>query len=156
MKIFGCIIFFIIGILIILFVPELLKYKNEDYSKYPVTTGKVCHKQDFIGDRWIVSFLDENGQEVLGMDNIISSYSTFSPEKYTIPKVGMEEKIYFWKNNDKSKFSINNQKIEYYIHFCNEKLYSLQITKGKRHSIVAIIIGITFIIFGIFIGLFAH
>lgn len=88
------------------------------------------------------------------MDNIISSYNTFSPEKYTIPKVGTEEKIYFWKNDHKSQFSINNQKVEYYIHFCNEKLYSLQITKGKRHSTVAIIIGLTFIIFGIFIGLF--
>lgn len=154
MNIFGCIIFLIIGILIILFVPKLLNHKNEDYSKYPVTTGKVCHQHDFIGNRWIVSFLDENGKEVLRMDNIISSYNTFSPEKYTIPKVGTEEKIYFWKNDHKSQFSINNQKVEYYIHFCNEKLYSLQITKGKRHSTVAIIIGLTFIIFGIFIGLF--
>lgn len=51
MNIFGCIIFLIIGILIILFVPKLLNHKNEDYSKYPVTTGKVCHQHDFIGNR---------------------------------------------------------------------------------------------------------
>ena len=154
MNILGCIIFLIIGIFIILFVPKLLKYKNEDYSEYPVATGEICHQQDFIGNRWIVSFSDESGKEVLGMDNIISSYNTFSPEKYTIPKIGTKEKNYNWKNDHASQFSINNQKVEYYIHFCNEKLYSLQISKGKSHSSFAIIIGLTFIILGIFIGLF--
>lgn len=155
MNILGCIIFIIIGIIIILFVPKALKYTDKDYSKYPITTGKVFHQHNFIGNRWIVSFLNEDGKEVLGMDNIISSYNTFNPEKYTMPKFGTEEKIYFWKYDNESQFGINNQKIEYYIHFCNENLYSLQITKCKRHSIIAIILGLLFIIFGILIWLFA-
>lgn len=79
MNILGCIIFIIIGIIIILFVPKALKYTDKDYSKYPITTGKVFHQHNFIGNRWIVSFLNEDGKEVLGMDNIISSYNTFNP-----------------------------------------------------------------------------
>ncbi len=43
MNILGCIIFIIIGIIIILFVPKALKYTDKDYSKYPITTGKVFH-----------------------------------------------------------------------------------------------------------------
>lgn len=37
------------------------------------------------------------------MDNIISSYNTFNPEKYTMPKFGTEEKIYFWKYDNESQ-----------------------------------------------------
>ena len=65
MNIVG-IIFLIIGISEILIVPKMLKKEMKEYSKYPVQTGTVCHMEDFIGDRWIVSFIDETGKEVLG------------------------------------------------------------------------------------------
>lgn len=130
MSILGCSICLIIGISIILVAIKIFNNEKKnmnklDYSKYPVATGIVYHMEDFIGDRWTVGFLDETGKEVLGMDDMISS-NTFFPNKYHIPKIGLKEKIYYWKYDKKSNFSVNNQKNEYYIHFCNEELYDLQ------------------------------
>lgn len=158
MNILGCIIFLIIGISIIIIATKMFKsgtkkYEEKDYSKYPVTTGTVYHMEDFIGNRWTVGFLDETGKEVLGMDDMISS-NTFFPNKYHIPKVGTKEKVYYWKYNEKSSFSVNNQKVEYYIHFCNEKLYDLQKKLKKDASFFAIGLGIFLITCGILIGLF--
>lgn len=158
MHILGCIIFLIIGIGIIIIATKTFKrekkeYEEMDYSQYPVATGTVYHMHDFSGDRWIVGFPDETGKEVLGMDNMISS-DTFFPNKYHIPKVGTKEKIYYWKYNEKSNFSVNNQKVEYYIHFYNEKLCNLQKKHKKYTFLSAIGIGVFLIICGILIGLF--
>lgn len=151
MNILGAIIFIIIGTIVIVKVPKILMYKKEtDYSKYPVEIGTVNHMEDFGGDRWIVSFTDETGKKVLGMDDIIS-YSIFLPDKYNIPKFGTKEKIYFWKYDCKSNYSINGQRVEYYTHFCNEDLYNLQRIKGKRHSILAVLLGLVFITCGVLI-----
>ena len=158
MNILGCIIFLIIGSSIIIIATKIFKsekkaYEEKDYSKYPVVIGTVYHMEDFIGNRWIIGFLDETGKEVLGMDDMISS-NTFFPNKYHIPKVGTKEKVYYWKYNENSNFSVNNQKVEYYIHFCNEELYDLQ-KKLKRDAYFFIIgLGIFLIICGILIGLF--
>lgn len=151
MNLFGSIIFIILGVVIIIYIPQMLVYKGKNYPKFNKTIGKVEHMQDFCGNRWIVSFKDENGNEVLGMDDIISSYGTFSPNKYNLPKLGKEEYIYYWKYKEKSQYSINHQKVEYYIHFCNENLYELQKIKGKRNSSLAIILGLFFIVCGVLI-----
>lgn len=158
MSILGCIIFLIIGISIIIIATKIFKcekkeYEKMDYLQYPVATGTVYHMHDFIGNRWIVGFLDETGKEVLGMDDMISS-NTFFPNKYHIPKFRTKEKVYYWKCNEKSNFSVNNQKVEYYIHFCNEKLYDLQKNHKKYTFLCAIGIGLFLIICGILIGLF--
>ncbi|MEE0634896.1 MAG: hypothetical protein UCL21_03695 [Bacilli bacterium] len=157
MHILGGIIFLIIGIGIIIMATKKFKcekkeYEEMDYSQYPVATGTVYHMHDFIGDRWIVGFPDETGKEVLGMDDMISS-DTFFPNKYHIPKFGTKEKIYYWKYNGKSSFSITSQKVEYYIHFCNEKLYDLQKKHKKDAYLGAIGIGAFLIICGILIAL---
>lgn len=158
MHILGCIIFLIIGISIIIIATKIFKfekkeYEKMDYSQYPVATGTVYHMHDFSGDRWIVGFPDETGKEVLGMDDMISS-DTFFPNKYHIPKFRTKEKIYYWKYNEKSSYGINNQKVEYYIHFCDEKLYDLQKKHKKYTFLGAIGIGLFLIICGILIGLF--
>lgn len=158
MHILGCIIFLIIGISIIIIATKTFKrekkeYEEMDYSQYPVATGTVYHMHDFSGDRWIVGFPDETGKEVLGMDDMISS-DTFFPNKYHIPKFRTKEKIYYWKYNEKSSYGINNQKVEYYIHFCDEKLYDLQKKHKKYTFLGAIGIGLFLIICGILIGLF--
>ncbi len=153
MNILGCIISLIgISIIIIaikMYKSETKKYEEKDYSKYPVTTGTVYHMEDFIGRRWIVGFLDETGKEVLGMDDMMSS-STFFPNKYHIPKFGTKEKVYYWKYNEKSSFSVNKQRVEYYIHFCNEKLYDLHKKVRKRSLFFTIGLGIFLIICGIY------
>lgn len=152
MNILG-IIFLIIGISEIVIVPKMLKGETKEYSKYPVATGTVCHMEDFIGDRWIVSFIDETGREVLGMDDMILT-NTFFSNKYHIPKVGTKEKVYYWKYDGESNFSVNNQNIEYYIHFCNEDLYDLQ-KKSKRDARFSSIgLGTFLIICGILICAF--
>ncbi|MEI3530404.1 MAG: hypothetical protein V8Q75_04960 [Bacilli bacterium] len=158
MNLLGCIIFLIIGTSIMIMGSKMLKrekkeYEEKEYSKYPVAIGTVYHMEDFIGDRWIVVFIDETGKEVLGMDDMISS-NTFFPNKYHIPKVGTKEKIYYWKYDEKSNFSVNNQNIEYYIHFCNEDLYDLQKKLKRDACFCAIGLGIFLIICGILIGLF--
>lgn len=153
MNILGGIIFLILGIAIIIFAPKVLKYKKNDYSKYKVTTGTVYHMHNFFGNRWIVGFIDENGKEVLGMDDVIS-YDTFSSNRYSIPKFGTKEKVYYWKYDNKSQFSIDDKKVEYYIHFCNENLYDLQKTKKKNHSTLAVIFGIVLAVIGIVIFFF--
>jgi len=132
---------------------EKRKYEEKEYSKYPVAIGTVYHMEDFIGDRWIVGFIDEAGKEVLGMDDMISS-DTFFPNKYHIPKFGTKEKVYYWKYDEKSNFSVNNQNIEYYIHFCNEDLYDLQKKLKRDACFCAIDLGIFLIICGILIGFF--
>lgn len=151
MNVIGAIILCVTGIAIIIGVRKVvLNHKTIDYSKYPSTTGTVGHKHNFKGDRWIVSFHDQNGNEVLGMDDIFYS-GTFFANKYNLPKHGTQEKIYFWKYDNKFKYSINNKKIEYYIHFCNESFYDLKKKRNKMYSIINIAMGIFFIICGILI-----
>lgn len=53
--------------------------------KYPKTLGTVLHTHDFTGHRWIVKFYNEQGREVLGMDDVLAA-ETFHPEKYHLPK----------------------------------------------------------------------
>lgn len=144
-------VFIIIGTITIIYTPKLIMYKKKDYSKFPVTTATIGHMHDFTGDRWIVHFKNEKGIEVLGMDDVIS-YSTFFPDKYHIPKFGQQEEVYYWEYEGKSNYRISKQRVEYYIHFCNEDLYELQKIKGKNHSIIAVIIGLAFIICGILIA----
>lgn len=141
------IILIAIGIIVITYIPGTTGYKEKNYSGHPVSKGMVNRMQDFGGDRWIVEFEDEDGNKVLGMDNIIS-YNTFSPKKYHLPKPGNEEKIYYWKYDGNSKYSVNDRNIEYYFHFCNEDLYTLQKTKGRRNFISAGFFGTLIIICG--------
>lgn len=157
MNIFGCIIFLIIGTSVMIMGLKCQRVKKEyeekEYSKYPVAVGTIYHMENFIGDRWIVGFIDETGKEVLGMDDMISS-NTFCSNKYHIPKFGTEEKIYYWKYDKKSKFSVNGQNIEYYIHFCNEDFYDFQRKLKKDACFWIIGIGLFLTICGILIGLF--
>jgi hypothetical protein len=154
MNIFGCILFTSLGILLIITLPQLLKFEEKDYSKFSVTTGQVLHEEYFTGCRWIVEFTDENGNEAIGMDDI-NSYNSFNYKKYTLPKFGTAEEIFYWRYNGKSEYSINGKRVYYYIHFCNERFYDLQRALCKRNCIIGIVIGCSFIIAGILILLFS-
>ena len=151
MNVFGGIIFIIIGIYTIIRIPKVLLYKENDYTKFNETTGTVIGTEDFMGNRWIVEFIDENGEKVLGMDDVIT-YSTFFPKTFNIPEKGQEERIHYWKPDTNLKYSINNKPIKYYIHFYNEDLYKLKKVKGRNHSILAVAIGIIIILCGILVA----
>lgn len=147
MNFFG-LIFIFIGLIILYFTKNSNKPKR-DYSKDSTVLATVLSTHDFSGQRWIVSFTDENGNEVLGMDDCIAG-STFHPENYHIPVKNSEEQVYYWKlDRTKRNYSINGQPIEYFIHFCDETLYDLSKEKKKRSVSGIRIFAILFIIAGL-------
>lgn len=149
MNIVGAIIFIGIGIIIITKVYKLLKYDEDtDYTKYPVAIGTVLGTE--FDERWIVSFIDKTGEEVLGMDDFLAC-STFFKDKYSLPKRRTKEKVYYWKYEENSQYSINHKEIKYYIHFCNEDMYELAKKQNKRELIIFVFIGLAFIVSGVII-----
>lgn len=147
MKFIG-IIFIAVGILTFRLTKNLY-HEQTYYMKYPKTLGTVLHTHDFTGHRWIVKFYNEQGREVLGMDDVLAA-ETFHPEKYHIPKANTEQQIYYWElNRQKHHYSINYIPIEYYIHFCDEGLYELAHKQLKKSAMGVCLIGIGFIVAGI-------
>lgn len=140
MNVVGCIIFIIAGIIAIKVSGVTMKQGLDDYSKCNTAIGKVTHTEDFCGDRWIVYFSDDTGKNLVGMDDIIAVSSFF--DKYKRPISGTEEQVYYYPKTNNSLYQINNDKVEYYIHFCNEDLYELQRHVAKRTSIIGNVIGI--------------
>lgn len=90
-------------------------------------------------DRWIVYFTDDSGRKQVGMDDIIAA-SSFS-NKYKGPTSGTDEKVYYYPRTDNSIYRINQDSVDYYIHFCNEDLYELQRHVANRTDIMGKIIG---------------
>lgn len=133
MNIFGTLIFFVIGGILI----WRPKASKTDYSRYPVTVGEVKIPFDACGDRWLVDFIDEEGMEVVGMDDIAYEGGTFHPERYHLPKRKTMECIYYWKmgKTEQGHYFINGKPITHYIHFCDETLYELN-RKKERLSII--------------------
>ena len=84
---------FIAGIMAVKLTKVVMTKETKDYSVWDTAIGKVGHTEDFYGDRWIVSFIDKTGSEVIGMDDKIA-YSSFS-HKYKRPVFGSEEQIYY-------------------------------------------------------------
>ena len=156
MNILGCALCCIFGA--IFFAASKIVKRNgkyEDYSKFPVTMGKIWHMEDFFGNRWIVSFTNEKGEEVLGMDDVIST-NTIHPDKYNIPKVWTMEKIYFWKYDSRgSCLNVSNKEVKYYIHFCNESYYNMGKDASRKSSVVFMIVGIIIMILGFIVLFFA-
>ncbi|MCD8196438.1 MAG: hypothetical protein LUE24_04635 [Lachnospiraceae bacterium] len=154
MNIIGVVLFAGIGI-VWFFMASRIRRKSTDYAGYPVTEGTVLHTEDFVAERWTASFCID-GEEVLGMDDRFAA-STFKPEKYHIPKCGMQESIYYWKRTDQElrsgHYEINGKPVEYYFHFSDESFYELRDRKEKNAAIRYRILGIIFILFGILIFL---
>lgn len=155
MSVVGAIIFCVVGILVLYVSTKIYKGNDNDYIKYPTAVGTVLGTEEFIGGRWIVSFLNEEGTEVLAMDDRFSA-STFTPEKYHMPKRKNQEKVYYWKYQGNSQFGINGQTVEYYFHFCDEKLYELVDLKQRNSIILSRIIGVIIIVVGIAIFTFGN
>lgn len=150
MNLVGAVIFVVIGLLIIICVPKLYsENQNVDFSVYPQREAIVLHTYDFYGDRWVVEVQDINGEKFLGIDSILAS-STFY-KTYHIPKTGEKVMIYYWESKKKGKFSINNIKLKYEFHFCDESFYELGKKKIKNSIIRSKILGILFIIGGVLI-----
>lgn len=152
MNIVGCIIFIIAAIIAVKVTKITKKQGLDDYSECSTAIGKVTHTEDFCGDRWIVYFTDDMGRNCVGMDDIIAA-SSFS-DKYKRPAVGSEEKIYYYPRTDNSLYKINNDGVEYYIHFCNEDLHELQRHVTKRTCIIGNVIGIIFMFCALLILIF--
>lgn len=146
MNIVGALIFWFAGFLSFM-MAKAMKSENKDYSDLPVAEGKVLGMEDFCGDRWLVQFKNELGEEVIGMDDIASG-STFHPERYHLPCKKMQVKVYYYAREDKSRFGVNNKPVTHYIHFCDETFYDLT-KKGKRNAgKICVVAGIIFIFFG--------
>ena len=103
-----------------------------------INTGNIV-TEDCCGDRWIVYFTDDSGRKQVGMDDIIAA-SSFS-NKYKGPTSGTDEKVYYYPRTDNSIYRINQDSVDYYIHFCNEDLYELQRHVANRTDIMGKIIG---------------
>lgn len=147
MKVIG-IIFIIVGIFLFR-VTRNLYCEKTDYMKYPKTVGTVLHTHDFTGCRWIVQFYNEEGREVLGMDDVVAA-SSFHSEEYHMPQKNTEQQFYYWElNRQKYHYSINDTPIEYYIHFCDEELYELAHKQLRRSAMGGCLIGACFAIGGI-------
>lgn len=147
MKFIG-IVFIAAGILAFRLTKNLRRNES-DYLKYPKTVGTVLHTHDFTGHRWIVKFKNDQGREVLGMDDVLAAES-FHPEKYHMPKENTKQQIYYWElNRQTHHYSINRIPIEYNIHFCDERLYELAHKQLKRSAALGRLIGIGFAIAGI-------
>lgn len=139
MNIVGCILFVISGIIAIKVSGVTKKQGLSDYSKCNTAIGKVTHTEDCCGDRWIVYFTDDSGRKQVGMDDIIAA-SSFS-NKYKRPTSGTDEQVYYYPRTDNGIYRINQDSVDYYIHFCNEDLYELQRHVANRTDIMGKIIG---------------
>lgn len=152
MNIVGCILFVIAGIIAIK-VSEIIKRQGlSDYSKCNTAIGKVTHTEDCRGDRWIVYFTDDSGRKQVGMDDIIAA-SSFS-NKYKRPISGTDEQIYYYPRISNRIYRINQDSVDYYIHFCNEDLYELQRHVANRTYIIGKIIGSSLIFAALLILIF--
>lgn len=152
MNILGCILFTFAGILAIKFPGFAKETDTRNYSNCCTAMGRVSHVHDFGGDRWLVYFMDAMGKEVMGLDDIIAA-SSFS-KKYKSPTFGSDERIYYYPISENVSYSINGEKILYYIHFCNEDLYERKRHEEKRSSVIGLLLGIVFIICALLILIF--
>lgn len=153
MNIVGAIIFFAWGVLFGVVVRKAYKKDDKDYSQYDTAVGTVIRTLDFCGERWIVDFKNAQGKQVLGMDNRLCA-STFSTEKYHLPKRNTQEKVYYWKCNSSSRYRFSGREVDYYIHFCDETLYQLLDEKNRRREKVFALLGVIFALMGIMIFAF--
>lgn len=101
MDFVGIVFVLSIGILFIYISIKLSKGKKINYDTLSKTIATVLHQEDFAGNRWIVEFLDEEGNVMLWMDDYISLIKkTF--KKYKYPTVNSKEEIYYWKYDGSS------------------------------------------------------
>lgn len=147
MHVIGCLILWIFGALFLLVAKKVFNIKQVDYRQFPITVATVIGTHDYFGKRWMVKFTDTYGTQVLGADDTIAE-STFHPEKYSLPKRGTMEYVYYWPNSHRSKFSINGVPLLYEFHFCNEAFYTLQKEKAKRNRMIFRIVGILMFLAG--------
>lgn len=110
-----------------------------EFTKCNTAIGTVTHTKDCCGDRCIVYFTDDSGRKQVGMYDIIAA-SSFS-NKYKRPASGTDEQVYYYPRTDNSIYRINQDSVDYYIHFCNEDLYELQRHVANRTDIMGKIIG---------------
>ena len=155
MQVIGCLICCIFGI-IFFRAAQTVYGKNEvNYQQYPCTDAVVIGTLDFHGYRWMVEFTDEEGMPVIGADDKPSE-STFHPQKYTLPKRGNTERVYYWEKKHPHSHSINGTPIAYTIHFCNENFYALLKEKNKRSQKLFRIAGVVMIVLGIAVLFFGN
>lgn len=140
MNIIGCVMFFFAGILAIKFSRFFNEEGLNDYSNCPRAFGSVSHTHDFGGERWLVYFRDADGIERMGLDDLMAE-SSFS-HKYKQPVFGSEEYVYYYPIPERHSYSINGEKIMYYIHFCNDDLYELQRHVVKKRIVAGHIFGV--------------
>ena len=152
MNIVGCIIFFIAGIIAVKLTKWAFAREPKDYSLCDTAVGEVCGTEDFCGERWIVSFLDKNGNEVLGMDDYIVIYTSFwDRHDYKSPIRRSEEQIYYYPCTENSRYIIGNKEVKYYIHFRNEEYYELAKHKRQIYPRYGAVVGGLFMIAGLLI-----
>ncbi len=145
-------IFLLLGVLFLKL--SLSKKKRINYRDCKTAEAIVCHTEDFFGDRWTVEFVDENGLPQMAMDDTLAG-STFSSDKYLIPKTKQPLAVYYWERNDmdRGKFSVNGQEVRYYFHFCDERYYELAQKREKHSKITLFCVGIVFVTVAILLAI---
>lgn len=150
MNIIACLIFWFLAYLAF---PKRRNDRPKNYTQYPIRKAEVIGTGDYYGERWRVRFEDENGAMVIGVDDILAS-GTFHPEKYTLPKRGTVEDIYYWKLKEPYTHFINDKPVAYRFHFCNEAYYDLHWQQIKRDGKVFAVVAVCLFVIGLSILLF--
>lgn len=155
MQVIGCLMWWAFGALCILAAKKIYGKKEVNYEQYPTIDAVVIGTHDYHGTKWMVKFKDEAGREVIGADDTFAE-STFHPQKYSLPKRGTTERVYYWKTNHRGNHTINDAPILYTIHFCNEDFYILRKEKVNRWRKVFRIVGILMFLAGAAILVSGH
>lgn len=144
-------------------IPETLKAKTAGVDKKKlilmnlpyILAGYYCDKIAWL---WRVSPGSNASDKMMaamnGLNDLFSNpLPSFSPKDLLIGIVGgialrlvvyfkvKNEKVYYYPRTDNSIYRINQDSVDYYIHFCNEDLYELQRHVANRTDIMGKIIG---------------
>lgn len=156
MPILGAGLFWLFAAICFVAAKKVYTKKSIDYSQYRIASGTVIGTHEFHGQRWMVKFRDLNSRDVIGADDLLA-YSTFHPDKYTMPKRGEIEWFYYWPIKQPGIFKINDTPVAHHIHFCNEDHYELHRAYCKKNKnrlcvigAITTLMGFAILIFGKF------
>lgn len=120
----------------------------KDYSAYPKTTGEILYSDSFGKSDWrqVVEFQTPDGRSVLGMHDIRNTQGL--PQKHT------RQEICYWPMPSNLSYRISGRKLEYYIHYCDDRFYASYNENAKKWPYLLPVIGSALIALGVYIVLF--